>query len=182
MNESREIFKEVILVEDIPEEGIEKIYDDMPGLLDDVEDCWPIGQIAGHISLKKIEKGIYVTGDLDVELGLRCHRCLEEYHSHVNVQFSYILLTWSACEIKEQIELKSEDMETTFFDGVEVPVSEFFREQILLQLPMKQLCSEQCKGLCPGCGANLNIEQCRCDKKQDDSPFALLKRFKVAGN
>ncbi len=179
MTKEIEIFRETILVEDIPEDGLFKTYDDMPGLLDDVEDCTAVKPITGKAELHKMNKGVYVTGEVSTTLGLRCHRCLGGYQTAVKSEFSYVLLTRSAHDLKEQIELKTEDMETSYFDGVEVPLSEFFREQILLQLPMKHLCKQDCKGLCPLCGADLNKEKCRCLPKEVDSPFAVLKKLQV---
>ncbi len=179
MIKEKGIFKETILLEDIPDDGLHKTYEDMPGLLDDQDDCKAVAPITGRADLHKIQKGVYLTGMVATTLELKCHRCLAAYETAVSSEFSYMLLTGSTHGLKEQVELKTEDMETSHLDGAEVPLSEYFREQILLQLPMKQLCKEDCKGICPLCGADLNAEKCRCLPREVESPFAVLKRLKI---
>ena len=53
------------------------------------------------------------------------------------------------------------------------------REQIILMMPLKPLCDETCKGLCPRCGANLNREACTCSTDTVNSPFAVLAKLKI---
>ena len=53
------------------------------------------------------------------------------------------------------------------------------REQIILMVPLKPLCREDCRGLCPNCGANLNLESCDCKTDKSDSPFAQLAKLKI---
>ena len=67
----------------------------------------------------------------------------------------------------------NDNLDTTFQDSYNVPelgeyleIDEDVREQILLNFPMRVLCNEECKGMCPDCGANLNSEHCRCMKKE----------------
>ncbi len=66
-----------------------------------------------------------------------------------------------------------------FFDGEVVEVDQLVAEQIFLALPVKVLCTDNCKGICPGCGANLNEEACRCKAGGRQSPFAKLKLIKT---
>ncbi len=180
-NPETEVFKETILVEDIPEGGLHKTYEDMPGLLGEEDDCWAVSAITGKVYLQKMQKGVYLAGEVAAKIGMKCDRCLSDFNKDIRVKFSYILLVRSATEIKEQIGLKNEDMEVSFFDGIEVPLGGFFREQILLQIPMKHLCRDDCLGLCHVCGADLNREKCRCSSNEQESPFAVLKKLRVNG-
>lgn len=59
-----------------------------------------------------------------------------------------------------------------------IDVTELLRDELLLSLPMKNLCKADCKGLCPVCGANLNESDCGCDKSVVNPKFAALKDFK----
>ena len=52
-------------------------------------------------------------------------------------------------------------------------------EQIMLQIPIKLLCTDTCKGLCPHCGMNMNVDVCSCQTKSFDERLAALKQFKV---
>ena len=72
-----------------------------------------------------------------------------------------------------------EDLAYEFFDGEVIEIDQLVAEQIFLTLPVKVLCSEECKGLCPGCGANLNDEACRCKVDDRKSPFAKLVAIKT---
>jgi uncharacterized protein len=60
-----------------------------------------------------------------------------------------------------------------------IEVDQLVAEQIFLALPVKVLCREDCKGICPGCGANLNEEACLCKAGGTQSPFAKLKLIKT---
>ncbi len=177
----QETFRETVLVEDIPEGGLHRAYDDMPGLFADTDDCKAVSTVAGTAFLQKIRGGVYLQGEVAAEIGLICDRCLTDFNRNIRIKFSYILLGRPVSEIKEQIELKDEDMEISFFDGIEVPLADLFREQILLQIPMKHLCREDCRGLCPICGADLNREKCACHSRKPENPFAVLKKISVSG-
>jgi uncharacterized protein len=75
-------------------------------------------------------------------------------------------------------ELERDETAHEFFDGEVIEVDHLVAEQIFLALPVKVLCSEDCKGICPGCGANLNEEPCRCKAERGQSPFEKLKSIK----
>jgi uncharacterized protein len=80
---------------------------------------------------------------------------------------------------EEQKELEPDELLYEFFDGEVIEVDRLVAEQIFLALPVKVLCSEDCKGICPGCGANLNEEACRCRTADRRSPFAKLRLVKT---
>jgi uncharacterized protein len=76
----------------------------------------------------------------------------------------------------EDVELDEADTRTAFFTGTQLAIADILREQVLLALPMKVLCTIDCKGLCPNCGTNLNSGNCNCPK-EDFNPHmdALLE-------
>ncbi|NIO05105.1 MAG: DUF177 domain-containing protein, partial [Proteobacteria bacterium] len=78
-------------------------------------------------------------------------------------------------------ELESSDLKAGFFSGDEVDLSGLIREQILLGIPYKALCHEECKGLCSQCGINLNEGNCGCERKVGDSAFKVLKDLQIKG-
>jgi len=77
-----------------------------------------------------------------------------------------------------EIELKYDDMDVGFYDGVCLDVDLVAVEQIELSLPMRFICREECRGLCYRCGANLNEEACLCAKEETDSRMAALLEFR----
>ncbi len=168
-------FRNSVRVEDISEEGLRLVFEDIPGLLFDVDDCKIQSPVRGEVFLYRVDKDVHLKGEVRVLIGLKCHRCLEEYIQEVYTAFSYILVP--NLSGKEEIDFGTEDIEVLLYDGVEIQLREMFREQILLQIPMRHLCKEDCKGICPGCGANLNKEECHCHKESLTSPFNVLKRL-----
>jgi len=78
----------------------------------------------------------------------------------------------------EEVELSSEDLDVVFFDDATLPLEDIAREQVLIALPMKPLCREDCRGLCPSCGTDLNAGACSCADKVIDPRLEVLKNFK----
>ena len=76
-------------------------------------------------------------------------------------------------------ELSPDDLDLDYYTGEIVDLESILREQIILMLPLKPLCDESCKGLCPHCGADLNLETCTCPADAVDSPFARLAKLKI---
>jgi uncharacterized protein len=81
--------------------------------------------------------------------------------------------------LSEKVELNEEDMESGFFGGGEIHVSEIACEQVFLEIPLQPLCQEDCKGLCPVCGKDLNVADCECKKEAFESGFAALRKLKL---
>ena len=78
----------------------------------------------------------------------------------------------------QELEVTAAELETIIVDRPVVELGELFRQQLLLAVPEKRLCREQCAGLCPECGIDLNEQQCECSIRLVDSPFAVLKGLK----
>jgi uncharacterized protein len=76
---------------------------------------------------------------------------------------------------QEQLELGPDDLELDFYQGDTLDVVRLLRSETDLALPMKPLCRQECKGLCPHCGTNLNTEQCQCQTAWEDPRLAGLK-------
>jgi DUF177 domain-containing protein len=106
-----------------------------------------------------------------------CARCLEAYTFDIGKQFSVVLVPKPAAP--EAAELNADDLDLSFYDGDEIDLSPLVREQIILALPTRPLCRESCKGLCPQCGANNNLEPCGCAAARGDPRFAVLRNLKV---
>src|SRR4029077_14778902 len=81
-------------------------------------------------------------------------------------------------------DLRAEDLEFSLYEGEEVNLTPLIREQMLLALPTRPMCREDCRGLCPQCGANLNERDCGCDRETvqgrfADARFSVLQSIKV---
>jgi len=120
--------------------------------------------LSGWIKLHYVAKKVAVEGAVSTTLQLRCDRCLEPYDKPLSTNFKFFLsVTPYAGDL--DIELSEEDLNLIFIDGNYLCIDQIIKEQIILNTPMKTICSINCKGLCPVCGCNLNFETCSCAKK-----------------
>lgn len=123
-------------------------------------------------------KDLFFIGTITGELTGQCARCLEEYSFALVRQFSVTLTPQHAAG--RERELSYEELESSLYTGDEIDLSGLIQEQILLTLPSRPLCSEDCKGLCIQCGANLNLQSCECRPLWKDTRLALLSTLRVA--
>ncbi len=130
------------------------------------------------LEIQKHSDHIRVLGSIRGSLQLACHRCLDPVQHELDEAVDLFLIEEAPSAEGEETELELEDLEYEFFDGEVIEVDQLIAEQIFLSLPHKVLCSDQCRGLCPRCGANLNTEPCGCAKDDSLSPFAKLKTLR----
>lgn len=118
-----------------------------------------------------------IQGDLQARVQLECDRCLKPIELPINTDFKLEYVTPQQYRESHAAELTEEELELSVFDGEVVDIDEIVREQLLLTVPTQVLCSEDCKGLCPKCGANLNLADCNCEDKEIDPRWAELKKL-----
>ncbi len=135
-------------------------------------------RITGQVTLARHGHDILVRGRLKGQLTLSCGRCLEDFAAPVEAEFDLLLVPGPAAVGPDEEELSAADLDLDFYSGEMVDLESILREQIILTLPLKPLCAEICRGLCPRCGANLNREACNCQAEKADSPFAKLAKLK----
>ena len=117
-----------------------------------------------------------VTGRVTTRLRLECGRCLEPFESPVDSPFElrYVPEALAGAEENER-EVGEDDLTTAFYREDAIDLGELMHEQFVLALPMKPLCSEACKGLCPQCGTNLNKGTCECKPTWSDPRLEGLR-------
>ena len=76
-------------------------------------------------------------------------------------------------------EIEEDDLTTAFYENEEIDLGHLMREQFCLSLPMKPLCQQDCRGLCPVCGTNLNRSGCDCKREWEDPRLAALRKLKT---
>lgn len=124
---------------------------------------------------------VLVKGQWRADLQGECSRCLEKFSYRLEDDFyeEFTQLPGAATELKgEAGRLELEKGEKFVFRGEILDLSEYFRQLFLVLQPLKLLCREDCRGLCPLCGANKNKEQCNCRQEEVDPRWAALKKFK----
>lgn len=112
-----------------------------------------------------VENVIRLEGKVTTELGLSCSRCLTSFNYDIDFQ------------IHENFSNNPEnkDDEIIFIDSDIIDITEIIKNNIILSLPIKKLCKDDCKGLCQVCGSNLNISSCNCNDDTVDPRLAKLK-------
>ena len=121
---------------------------------------------------------IYIRGELAAQISQECSRCLELATIPIGGDFTYTLVPEKE-ETEENLELSVQELETSYYRGDFIDLAPIICEQIVLQVPMKIVCTEDCKGLCPRCGINLNMGSCNCHADVVDDRLAVLKNLKV---
>lgn len=126
----------------------------------------------------KTSNTVFIKGSFSALINIECSRCLEKTKLPVGSDFSYTMVPAKA-ETREETELRPEELEIGYYHGDFIDLAPVICEQIILQIPIKALCSEDCKGLCQKCGANLNNASCDCRQDTVDSRLAVLKNFTI---
>ncbi len=132
------------------------------------------GVVTTDFFLKKKDEGkVEMKGRLQARPIVSCDRCLNTYCHPLQTDYHIIfeLADQGKWGVKE-IECNASDMETVLLEKPVVDITDIIRQQILLQLPGKSVCSEDCKGICSQCGSNLNDVICDCKQQEEMSPFA----------
>jgi uncharacterized protein len=121
---------------------------------------------------------VFVNGHVDTRTQVECDRCLKTIELPVNADFELEYITGTEYESSEVAELTEAEMSVSVFDGHALDVDEIVKEQILLAVPTRMLCREDCKGICPECGTDRNTGECNCETKEIDPRWAALKNLK----
>jgi uncharacterized protein len=137
--------------------------------------------VNADVELTPEQERVKVNGRVQAALLLLCSRCLREYTFEIDESFSLVLLKPGPEDTPADVDLRPEDLDTEQFDGVTIDLDRIVGEEILLALPQHGVCSPACKGLCGGCGADLNREPCTCPEKARPCPFAALQNLKHKG-
>jgi uncharacterized protein len=141
-----------------------------------------LGRVDVSCSVKKVREAIVAQGTVKTVVGTDCSRCLEPVQVPVQGEFRYVLVPAPDSVGNKsgvEAELNSDEVDCAYYRGDVIDLDPIIFEQIVLQIPLKALCLESCKGLCPRCGANLNTESCGCPVGPEGGKFAVLKNFNV---
>jgi uncharacterized protein len=134
-----------------------------------------VSPVVLEAAANKDRERVRIAGRIATTIELVCSRCLEPDTLPIDASFDLLYLPASDAPQDEEVEVADEDSDTAFYkDGV-IDLGELVHEQLYLALPMKPLCRDDCKGLCPVCGANRNTTTCSCDARWEDPRLAGLK-------
>ena len=130
--------------------------------------------------LLTVEGGdVWVEGSFEAQGEGFCDRCSDPVTLRLGKAFQTILTPKSRDRAAAgTVELHEEDLDVGYYDGTGVETNDILWEQVALELPRKVVCSEACRGVCPVCGKNRNLEACSCVAGEAKGPFDILKNLK----
>ncbi len=131
-----------------------------------------------HHGKHQVIKDIRLRGRLSAGIELQCARCLEPVSQDIAREFELLYRPLGADAGRDELSVTDAEAEIGYYQGDGLLLEDVLREQVLLALPLKVTCREDCRGLCPHCGKNLNQEQCSCSVPVEDPRWAALKEIR----
>jgi uncharacterized protein len=162
----------IIQVSAIPDTGL-TIQDTALAASPFRDRSWRLDALTLHIERDGAD--VVVTGDVRATVSLVCGRCLEAFPVQVRaaVDLRFIPRPGTA----DTVELGADDLDLDFYDHDQLDLGGLIEAETTLALPMKPLCREDCRGLCPACGGNRNQAPCSCDRRPPDPRMAALREL-----
>ena len=155
-----------------------------PGVIElgeDIEQTSPL-RVTGRAELLEEHRGgrnvvedIRLVGRFTIELQRRCARCLDPVKHSVAEAFDLVYRPQGVDAHGDEVSISLAETEIGYYQGEGLELEDVLKEQILLALPIKEVCKDDCRGLCPQCGRNLNLESCDCVNVKVDPRWADLE-------
>lgn len=142
-------------------------------------ECSFLAPVKTELSAEWEYDHVRATGNVTTTVKLTCSRCLAEYEVPVRSDFTIFYTEAAGEELDEEVELSDEDLISVSFQGDEIDVDFEIAEQVMMEIPFKPLCAEECLGLCSECGADLNLGDCGCDRGGINLKMSALKKISI---
>ena len=174
----------LIEIEELEHHPIDFREEFSPGAIDlgeDVRQRTPLESegradlVEEHHGKHQVVRDIRLKGKLETSLEVACARCLDPVVLAVKRNFDLLYRPLGTDAGHEELSVTDAEAEIGYYQGEGLLLEDTLREQVLLAVPLKTVCREDCKGLCPHCGKNLNREQCSCVVPAEDPRWAALK-------
>ena len=124
-------------------------------------------------TIEKSGRQLYLQADVKTTGVFQCDRCVEEFEHNVSARFSALYVYDSLDDGRST----DDEVRVISPETPQIDLTDDIRESVMLSIPLKLLCKENCKGLCPHCGVNLNIRTCSCKDENVDGRWESLKKF-----
>jgi len=132
---------------------------------------------AGEVT--RTSAGHVLVGHLEYEQKMACPRCLKTTAMPVATEVSLLALPRSREPMLGEVELEEWDFDVLFVEGEELDTEPIMIEQLQLNVPMRRLCRNDCRGLCPVCGIDWNDKECDCEEHAVDPRWEALKDLRI---
>lgn len=162
-----------ILLSDITEDGLDTEFNE--AIETDV--IRMLSPLKAKLRIGKVSSEILVNGSLSALVEMQCSRCLNNFTNKTDININVVYHPVEELKGVDRHEIKDDELDTGFYRDEQLDISELLKEQLILSLPMKPLCSESCRGICFRCGKNLNIDSCECRQEEPDPRLAKLKKL-----
>ena len=154
-----------------------------PGRIDfageDLEQSSPL-HIAGSAEVVARSDGeVRVQGKYTVEMAAECDRCLGRARFPLDQSFDLFYCPMTRIAREEEVAIDEGEAEIGFYAPGGIELEDILREQVLLALPMRRVCSDACKGICPVCGGNRNETECDCRVKNSDDRWGAFRNLEI---
>ena len=164
------------------EQRVDKTYDPAAFALGKEDEFRVVAPVTLATDVRKDANKVRLVGSVKTTLECDCSRCLEPFAVPVDASFDLLYLpagtTVPVAADDDEQEIQADDVGVSYYKDDEIDLGELMREQFYLALPMKPLCRDDCRGLCPVCGVNRNRETCTCNAAWIDPRLEGLKQFK----
>lgn len=130
-----------------------------------------------HVIYYRSGADLFFHGRVTGTIEGHCSRCLKSYAFRLDKEFDFVLAPDTSSPKNK--ELNAGELGLSFYRGDELNLEPLIREQVLLALPTRPLCDENCRGLCPSCGVDLNEKACRCASAESDPRMAIFRDMKL---
>jgi uncharacterized protein len=144
----------------------------------DEESFTVVAPVRLAFTIEKDKAYFRLVGRVQTTLTMPCSRCVEPFSFPVDAAFDLRYQPRTENSGEPEREIEEDDLSTAFYENDTIDLADLMREQFYLSLPMKPLCRDDCRGLCPTCGANLSRETCNCNPEWEDPRLAVLKTLK----
>jgi uncharacterized protein len=134
--------------------------------------------VQAEMHIGRSGRGLVIGGTFVGDVALICSRCLEPFHFQPQDRFDLYCALGLQAPRGEERELAEEELDVTYLDEGRIDTDQLLRENVLLSLPVQPLCREECRGLCPRCGANLNLGSCDCQEPRLDPRLSILRKLR----
>ena len=159
-----------------PHDAFERTYS--PDQIGAEEDLRVVAPVALAFEISKDDQRFRLAGRVQTTLELPCSRCLEPFTTPIDAPFDLRYQPHTENAGEGEREIAEDDLTTAFYEHDEIDLAQLLREQFYLSLPMKPLCRDDCRGLCPVCGTNLNRAACACSAAWEDPRLAPLRELR----
>ncbi len=169
----------IVFLEAIPPDGLERHLEIADAEAAGLELAVPLETpLTADFTLSRHGRRVLVRGRVRGVMGLECSRCLGRFSHPFAGEVDSYLQPGGEDDDGEDRELTREDLDVGSFAGGGIDLRDLIAEQVHLAVPVKPLCREDCRGLCPRCGIDLGKERCSCSPERQDPRWEALRKLK----